>query len=319
MDTRRTIRSAVGALVLAVGIVAVPATALAQEAGPTVPTLAQAMSGAGGPLEVDAFTAFDQSTGDEMLVELEITNSSDEPASFTVPYGTLLETGVEEDQTFATTAPPDDPRAKAAAGEGEAPTLTAAPGESTVMLGVLCTQRDDGAPWERTPLAYAGMAAEPLPTVLRNVVASDADPSTAQDAVWWVTDEPTFPVPDRIAPLLEGIDVAQFAAEPHAVIPDTQYTPGWERAGVIDESFDNGGSGPALPLTDGRSGPGATFWLVALVAGVLVVGVAVGLGRRRSAPAPVVATLRPGWYPDPSGRAGHRYWDGRSWTERTMP
>ncbi len=26
-----------------------------------------------------------------------------------------------------------------------------------------------------------------------------------------------------------------------------------------------------------------------------------------------------GWYPDPSGAGGHRYWDGRSWTGQVQP
>jgi hypothetical protein len=26
-----------------------------------------------------------------------------------------------------------------------------------------------------------------------------------------------------------------------------------------------------------------------------------------------------GWYPDPAGSAGERYWDGAAWTERTQP
>jgi hypothetical protein len=31
-------------------------------------------------------------------------------------------------------------------------------------------------------------------------------------------------------------------------------------------------------------------------------------------PASASAAPRPGWYPDPSGAPGHRYWDGQQWT-----
>lgn len=317
---RRTIRSVVGALVLAAGIVAVPAVALGQEAAPAdaVPTLAEAMTGEAEGLEVEAFSAFDTGPPDVMLVELEVANAGDAAATFTIPYGTLLETGVEDDQTFGTAGPYDDPAAVAAAQRGEAPTVTAPPGESIVQLTVFCTQRDDGAPFERTPLTYAGMAAEPLPTVLRNIVAQEADPVVAQDAVWWVTDEPTFPVPEEIAPLLEGTDPAAFAEAPHAVIPDTQYTPHWERAAVADEAFDNGGSGPVAPLPGGGSGAGLVLWLVVLALGAALIGFAVHKGRQRPAAVPVRAAMGPGWYPDPYGRAAHRYFDGRGWTDRVM-
>src|SRR6185437_5665298 len=35
-----------------------------------------------------------------------------------------------------------------------------------------------------------------------------------------------------------------------------------------------------------------------------------------TAPDPVVA---PGWYPDPSGHPGQRYWDGQRWTDNWAP
>jgi hypothetical protein len=37
-----------------------------------------------------------------------------------------------------------------------------------------------------------------------------------------------------------------------------------------------------------------------------------------STPATVTSSPAPGWYPDPSGRARLRYWDGRTWTEQTQ-
>lgn len=35
--------------------------------------------------------------------------------------------------------------------------------------------------------------------------------------------------------------------------------------------------------------------------------------------APPSPTPVPGWYPDPNGRALHRYWDGEAWTAHTAP
>jgi hypothetical protein len=36
--------------------------------------------------------------------------------------------------------------------------------------------------------------------------------------------------------------------------------------------------------------------------------------QRLSPPTGTLTTPQPGWYPDPSGVAGHRYWDGQQWT-----
>jgi hypothetical protein len=36
-------------------------------------------------------------------------------------------------------------------------------------------------------------------------------------------------------------------------------------------------------------------------------------------PVPVPATAPAGWYPDTSGRAAFRWWDGARWTEHTPP
>jgi hypothetical protein len=60
---------------------------------------------------------------------------------------------------------------------------------------------------------------------------------------------------------------------------------------------------------------------VGLVGGVLllVVGmVALSAGQQARRPAAVAAVVSqvapPGWYPDPSGQARERYWDGQVWT-----
>lgn len=36
-------------------------------------------------------------------------------------------------------------------------------------------------------------------------------------------------------------------------------------------------------------------------------------------PQPPTASVPPGWYPDPSGQPGQRYWDGANWTHFTHP
>jgi len=40
----------------------------------------------------------------------------------------------------------------------------------------------------------------------------------------------------------------------------------------------------------------------------------VAMLRRQLVPLPDPADLTEGWYADPSGRCGHRYWNGRTWT-----
>jgi hypothetical protein len=80
-----------------------------------------------------------------------------------------------------------------------------------------------------------------------------------------------------------------------------------------------------LPLHDLRAGAfvGLAGGLAALAAGIIG-----ALGPEPAATQPVAAAAgaqertRPtaalapaGWYPDPSGQARERYWDGQSWTE----
>ena len=77
-----------------------------------------------------------------------------------------------------------------------------------------------------------------------------------------------------------------------------------------------------IPLRDLRAGAfiGLAGGVVALAAGVIG-----ALGPKPAATQPVAEveaparrteTLPPaGWYPDPSGQARERYWDGHSWTE----
>ena len=68
----------------------------------------------------------------------------------------------------------------------------------------------------------------------------------------------------------------------------------------------------ALPrrLPDADIGPG--ILLVELFASAAL---AVGAVKGHGLSPPVPKPPPPGWYADPSGRAGHRFWDGTRWTE----
>jgi hypothetical protein len=55
----------------------------------------------------------------------------------------------------------------------------------------------------------------------------------------------------------------------------------------------------------------AIGWLIAIGFGAVAV---VALLRRAT---PVAQAMPPGWFPDPSGQASQRYWDGTTWTDHT--
>jgi hypothetical protein len=57
---------------------------------------------------------------------------------------------------------------------------------------------------------------------------------------------------------------------------------------------------------------------IAPLAACLIV-LALPFGPPRSNPAPAGGGSPPGWYGDPGGSASWRYWDGRIWTEHTVP
>jgi hypothetical protein len=70
--------------------------------------------------------------------------------------------------------------------------------------------------------------------------------------------------------------------------------------------------------------------LVVVVPVLLIVGF-VAIGRRskqsarlmRAAPMPSQPlpppSGTPGWYPDPTGAVGQRFWNGQAWTDQTQP
>jgi hypothetical protein len=43
------------------------------------------------------------------------------------------------------------------------------------------------------------------------------------------------------------------------------------------------------------------------------------LAHQQPAPAQMQSAVPLGWYPDPSGQPGQRYWDGATWTHWTNP
>jgi hypothetical protein len=61
---------------------------------------------------------------------------------------------------------------------------------------------------------------------------------------------------------------------------------------------------------------GAVFVLLTEFAGVPA---GTPAPRPAAAPAPAPAAAPPGWFPDPAGGAGQRYWDGVAWTHHVQP
>lgn len=302
---------AVGLLVLLA-----PAAVGARDGAGIDPTLGATLDGEVAGLTVTATSDFVSEDSDDMRVRVEITNDTGAPTTVAVPFGTLLATDDDADQTMAVGGPVDDLTLVQVAQAGGTPALAAPPGASTHELVVYCTEADDTAPFEPTPLRHVGQADDPLPEVLRQIAIQQPDPEVAQDAVWWVTDDATDPVPPALAPLLADIDTEAFATDPHRVVPNTGYTPRWARAGILDESFDGTGSSSG-PGSVGGTGLGALIWVLAAIAAVIA-AVVITSRSGRERPVTVAATRPAGWYADPWASGQQRWWDGQTWTSRTL-
>ncbi len=68
----------------------------------------------------------------------------------------------------------------------------------------------------------------------------------------------------------------------------------------------------------------ASWWITTFFAGVLSVGLGIGLMVRAAGPnntnnavrvTPVASRAPSGWYPDPHGPDFERWWDGKTWTD----
>lgn len=270
-------------------------------------TIADALGGQLAGVEASATGGFG---GDDRLdITLTVTNDTDSALVLAVPRGALFETDDPTNQTAVVAGPTDEDVSLAAVGTD--PTISIAPGEHEVTLAAFCAQANDVGPEAVVPMTFAGVATAPLPRVMHNVAALAPDHELAQEAVWWVTDRPVVPVRSDLAPLLEGVDVDAFAAEPHRVVLDEQYTPEWRR--VEFEGL------PGAATTSTSSGGGlGTFVLIGVLATFgVVVAIIVALTRGAKAPVPVRAGGSPaGWYPDPGDARYVRYWNGARWTDQ---
>jgi hypothetical protein len=292
----------------------------------TVP-LGAAMEGDVAGLRVEVDNSDDWFGWEEtMVLELEVHNDTGALVQLEIEPGTLLEPAQEGEQTVVPAGPVQDVGYDRQAGGGT-PTLTLDPGSSVHQIEAYCGQETD---WGASgPFTYGGVAAEPLPTVMREISAQDPDGYTAQEAVWWVTDRPVVPVPTDVAPLLADVDTVAFAAEPQQVVPEEGYTPQWDGGPSPEQLFgpDSFEVDPIFGQSD-PAGPGLPDWsgllVMAVAAAALLGGLTVAHRRSRSTPPAAIPVSTgpstpgggtpPGWYADPWRMGSARWWDGRTWS-----
>lgn len=314
--------SLVGAVLVVLGFLLVGGPASAQDEAPdvTVPVITDDTVSLGATMSGEVRDVVTRASArleaESFSVVLDVSNATGEPVDLELPPGMLFESDDPTEQTIVAVGQRDEPSVAATLAAGEIPTVTLPPGSSEIVLLAFCGQAYDYGPIDPTPVSYAGQALSPLPDVLANIAVADADPLVAQEAVWWVTDDPVHPVGDAgVAALLDGVDTAAFAESPRQVVPDNAYQPGWG-SGASDSSPFGG---------DDPSSPNFAVGLFALL--LLAVGGVVWflVSRRPASPVPVSSAARgpaqpwggswpPGWYADPSGQDALRWWDGAQWT-----
>jgi len=156
-------------------------------------------------------------------------------------------------------------------------------------------------------------------TVTLNVHFREITPDFTHD---WLT------LPGGV--LLQG-DLADGASLPFSVRLPGRCLPGCgtasaELAWVVEVVSDEFGPNTRETITievQGAAGPDGLAEMLA-AAGVAATGYAqaapAGAAPAQAAPASAApAQAAADWYPDPSGQARLRYWDGARWTEHTAP
>ena len=303
---------------------------------PAMPSIRDALTGASDAVTGSAEGGF--AGGDTLDITLTLENRTDAAIELAVPRGALFETDDPSEQIAVAVGPSGEDAALVKAGLD--PTITVEPGEHSFELAGFCAQHLDSGPNDVVPMTWAGVASEPLTTVLTNIAATEPDTQAAQHAIWWVTDVPVLPVPEEVAPLLEGVDTEAFAADPKRVVADERYAPAWSRDQALDPenpfgetpfSFDDpSGSGDAFSADGGDDGGGPGIGLLLLGAVVACLAVTVLVARSSGRQAPAVARTATGatgasdatpagWHPDPQQPNQLRYWDGAAWTGSTRP
>ena len=331
--TVRLIGAAAVAVLLAVG--AAPVAGAQEEPAPAEPTAPAPLSIrdvlVGRSTQVTGSASGGFGGGDTLDIVLLLENETDAPIDVVVPRGSLFESENPGEQVAVAAGPVDE--VAASVEHGVDPVITLDPGPNTVQLAGFCAQRLDSGPYAIVPMSWAGVAAEPLTTVLTNIAATDPSPEAAQHAVWWVTDVPVVPVPAEVDPLLDGVDTEAFAASPKRVTGDERYTPQWGRDQALDAedpfgespfSMGDPGDSGAFDVDGGSGGgPGVGLLILGAIFACFVVAAFAARAARRT-PAvvrtgTVAGAAAPGWHPDP-GQAGQlRYWNGSAWTNDTRP
>lgn len=161
------------------------------------------------------------------------------------------------------------------------------------------------------PDATATEAAEPTSTTDEVVVADDADPGSADDAgVGGVA----APADERSAPRAAAGDLG-------AVVTPVGGTTGSTGGDVTTSEPDPAGAGDGSEATADATPPSGTGDVPVMDQATETV--TTDTAATATDPSGVGQAAQPeipaGWYPDPSGGEGQRWWDGGQWTEHVHP